>query len=91
MKISRYMVLGAMIAGNTVLAGCSITNRESMAPNLGEAVKHNMALQIIDPTAGEKVQPAATLEGQKAEETMKRYRKESGKTPTQRLILEVGG
>jgi type IV pilus biogenesis protein CpaD/CtpE len=85
----RGMILLAVIFGG--LAGCATVPQESLTPGLGNAVKSNIAVQTVNPGAGQEEYPAATLNGQKSEQVMKEYRKEKGKTETKRLIIDMGG
>ena len=91
MNMTRLMFLG--LAAAMSLAGCQTMSEPAnptLAPDFGDAVKTNTALQVVNPEAGMAEQPAPPLEGQKAEKAMDKYRKEEGKAPSQRLIIDVG-
>lgn len=89
--MTRFSLLGmAMVIS---LAGCQ-TMSEPAAPTLasdfGNAVKANMAVQVVNPEAGKDDRPAPPLDGQKGEQAMDSYRKEQGKASSERLLIDVG-
>ena len=92
MNMTRYALLGVALAMS--LAGCQTMSEPAeptLAPGFGNAVKANMAAQVVNPEAGKEEQPAPPLDGQKAERVIKDYRKETGEAPTGTLIENVGG
>lgn len=58
--------------------------------NLGSKVEWNKSAQTVNRAAVEDDAPIATLEGQKAEKLMSRYRKEEADAPTERLLKDIG-
>lgn len=89
MNGSYKAVLGA-VACVAVLGGCSLSREATMDPGFGNTVQSIKAMQVIDPQAGQEEPAVATVDGQKTEQALERYRKEKGKAPTQRLIIDVG-
>jgi hypothetical protein len=89
MSNSYKRVLG-VVGCVVVLGGCSLSRQATMGSDFGNAVQANNAAQIIDPKAGQQEPVVGTVDGQKTEQTLQRYRKEKGKAPTQRLIIDVG-
>ncbi|MEO1751617.1 hypothetical protein [Thiofaba sp. EF100] len=63
------------------LAGCT-GNQQTLRADFGEAVKANTAMQTINPTAGQAEVPVATRDGQRTENIMDAYRKDTGKPDT---------
>jgi len=61
----------------------------TLEEGFGNAVRTNMAAQIIDPEAGSKTVPVATADGQKTEKTLKEYRTGKVKPSGQRFLLEA--
>ena len=78
-----------------LLAGCDTVNRQtgSIDPGFGEAVKYDMAIQVIDPDpvySEDGAQPGDN--GAKAAAAMKRYRTDTVKEVDSQTTTEaVGG
>jgi hypothetical protein len=66
----RHFILGLVLIG---LAGCH-TNQEPLAPDFGDAVSHNIAVQTINPTPDPNL-PDANTNGQRMTDALDRYRK----------------
>ena len=58
--------------------------------NLGSKVFINNSAQVINADAIYEQGSVATLEGQKAEKLMLRYRKEEAAAPTETLLKDIG-
>lgn len=58
--------------------------------NHGSKVNWNNTIQTVDLSASEDTPPVATLDGQKAEKLLKRYRQEKAKAPTEALMKTIG-
>lgn len=58
--------------------------------NLGSKVVSNKSAQVVYPDAVMKDGPVSTLEGQKAEKLLKRYRTEKADAPTEKLLKNLG-
>lgn len=89
--MKRYWLMGVFAAVS--LSGCQTMSEQSaptLDPEFGNAVKTNMALQIVNPEAGRVEQPAPPLEGQKAERALQDYRKEKGDASSERLLIDIG-
>lgn len=56
----------------------------------GSRVNWNKTVQTVNPAAVDDDAPVATLEGQKAENLMLRYRKQEAAAPTERLLKDIG-
>jgi hypothetical protein len=85
----KALNLTLIIAGALLLAGC--VTGPHMRPGFGDSLQADIAKQVIDPTAGQRVTAkAGTLDGQKAEAAMDRYRKDKGKVETGRIVTDVG-
>lgn len=89
--MKRYSILGVFAVVS--LTGCQTMSEQSaptLDPEFGNAVKSNMAVQVVTPEAGRTEQPAPPLEGQKAERALKDYRQEKGDAPSDRLLIDIG-
>lgn len=81
-------ILGAFgVAGLVMLSGCA--GPATMGADYGAATRFNQQLQAMNPDAGSKPGPVTGLDGQKAEQVIKAYRAEKGKTETVRLITGI--
>ena len=58
--------------------------------DLGSKVVKNNSAQVINADAIYEQGSVATLEGQKAEKLMSRYRREEAAAPTERLLKDIG-
>lgn len=89
--MKRYSTLVLLAAVS--LTGCQSMSEQEAAtldPDFGNAVRTNMAVQVVNPDAGKSEQPAPPLEGQKGERALKDYRKEKGDAPSDRLLIDIG-
>lgn len=71
-----------------LLAGCA--GRESLHPDFGYSVRHNIAAQTLDPDAATREHAALMGDGQKMEQALKDYRKGRPEDTRQHLILSTG-
>lgn len=55
----------------------------------GSKVRANQLTQTVNPGAGEEKGAVAALEGQKAENLMNRYRKDTGDAPDEKLLKDL--
>lgn len=85
---NRYIAAIPVIL-SVYLAGCSQPHQVTLSDDFGNAVRTNIAQQVINPTAGQQDMPAATLDGQKTEQVLENYRKDDGKVDTERLVKDV--
>ena len=86
---SRYLITLTAFAALLLAGGCVTTSKQTMTPNFGESVRNNIAVQTTDPMAGEEEMPANTLDGQKAERGLERYRSEEAEAETDRLVEDI--
>ena len=87
MKKFRFtlMPMFLLTAGLTVSGCTSLFDK-----NLGSKVMLNGSAQAINADAIYEEGSVATLEGQKAERLMSRYRKEEAEAPTETLLKNIG-
>ncbi|MCK5003100.1 MAG: hypothetical protein KAS57_08745 [Gammaproteobacteria bacterium] len=88
MKIFRVVLMPVflLIVGLAV-GGCAALYDK----NLGSKVELNKSAQVVDADAVyEEEGSLATLEGQKAEALLNRYRKEKAEAPTEKLLKDIG-
>lgn len=80
MKSTKILIVAAALA-TLALAGCDGNNpfrsKQVLHPSFGDAVRHNMAVQIINPDGHPDLTPPA-MDGARAADAVERYR--AGKT-----------
>ncbi|TQV63299.1 MAG: hypothetical protein FNT29_07395 [Halothiobacillaceae bacterium] len=79
------LVMPLALAG---LAGCA-GNQQSLRSEHGDALKANTAMQTINPMAGHEDVPVATRDGERTENIIKAYRKDTGKADASRLVTDL--
>lgn len=85
----KMLNLTMLIAGALVIAGCA--TGPHLREGFGNSLRTDIAKQVIDPMAGQKVTAkAGTLDGQKTEAALDRYRKDKGEVETGRIVTDVG-
>lgn len=91
MNCNKLSVIGMVLS--LALIGCTTTpvgtHSQTMRDGFGNAVKTDQALQVINPDAGQKDVPTATLDGQKAEQAIKTYRTDKGKAEAGGLVQDI--
>ena len=88
MRFKKLMPLTAL-AAILLASGCVTTSKQSLKPDFGEAVRTNTAVQTLDPMAGQEEMPANSLDGQKGELALDRYRTEEAEAETGRIVQDV--
>jgi hypothetical protein len=61
--------------GVLALSACDTQPKKVLSPDFGNSVRHNMAVQIINPDAGDEQPEATDLSGPRAKGAMDRYEK----------------
>lgn len=79
------LVMPLALAG---LAGCT-GNQQTLRADYGDSVRANTAMQTINPSAGQEEVPVATRDGERTENLIKAYRKDTGKADTGRILTGV--
>jgi len=79
-SLKILMTGGLAVASCLLAAGCqSVTEpRLNLSPDFGNAVRHNMAVQTVNPEASAAITEAPTLDGNRANAAMSEY--QGGKT-----------
>lgn len=77
----------ALAAVATLLAGCRA--QPHLNPDFGNSVAINTRLQVVDPNASGQDRPMSTLDGQKAEKAVERYRKDRPDESRQKLVKDI--
>ena len=77
----------ACLVAVALLSGCA--GPATIGADYGAVTRANQQAQAMNPDAGNKPAPAPGLDGQKAEQVIKAYRAEKGKTETVRLITGI--
>lgn len=84
-RVSLTMI--SLLMAGVVVSGCTALYDK----NHGSKVELNKSAQVVNADAiYEEEGPLATLEGQKAEKLMLRYRKEKADAPTEKLLKDIG-
>jgi len=87
----KIIMPGTAVAAVLLLNGCTTTPEPPMREDFGDAVRTNIAAQVIDPTAGQEEMPVGTLDGQKVEAGVQRYREARPEAETRRLLGDLIG
>ena len=69
--INIILVIGLLVT----LGACETRTRQTLTPDFGDSVRHNMAVQIINPAASEQRTSVIDMDGERAAGAMDRYRK----------------
>lgn len=87
MRTSNGLIALAALAA--LLAGCRA--QPHMNPDFGNSMALNKTQQIIDPGASATAasRPASTLDGQKTEKALERYRKDRPDESRQKLVKDI--
>ena len=83
---TKVFVLGLL---PFALVAC-MSRAPTISEEFGAAVRHNMALQTVNPDAAGPDE-SASLDGQKAEQALQDYREGPTDAPPERLIINLGG
>jgi hypothetical protein len=75
----KELLLGTALA--VALTGCSLDNQTPMAEDFGDAVRHNVRAQTIDPEPGHATADAPDLNGYVAGSAFTRYATDKVKSP----------
>ena len=87
MKIFRVALMPMfLLTAGLAVSGCA----SLFDKDLGSKVVSNNSAQVINPDAIYEQGSIATLEGQKAEKLMIRYRKEKADAPAETLLKGLG-
>jgi hypothetical protein len=85
--MNRNWIVLTLVAGLGIgIAGCS---HAPLAPDFNAANSNNISEQTINPDAGKSELPLVTLDGQKGEAAMKRYRTDTGKAESGAIVSGV--
>ena len=93
MKSSKKLLVAVALAP-LALAACEGNNpvepKQVLHPSFGDAVRHNMAVQIINPDGHPDLSPPP-MDGTRAAEAVKRYREGKTTEVVQQRTTDVGG
>jgi hypothetical protein len=79
----------SLLAGALALAGCQLPPGPH-APDFGDAVRHNMEAQMVDPDAGTTQAEAPEMDGRRAVGAVGRYRTGTVIPPRELRLPGVG-
>lgn len=88
MRKSSFTITLAMPLILAGLGGC-MGNQQTLRAEFGEAVRANTAMQTVNPAAGDVPVPLATRDGQRTEQIIQDYRKDTGKAESGRIVTGV--
>ena len=80
---SIYVVVASLLI--SMLPGCS---HAPLSKTFNEANANNIAVQTVNPNAGKGDEAIATLDGQKSERLLQRYRADTGKASSDTLVTK---
>lgn len=83
-----YKYLVTLATSAFLLAGCASDRALTLDPAFGNAVKQNIAEQTINPM-GQPADASATMDGQKAQQAVDRYRKGPAETKDESLVRDI--
>ncbi|MBL4820620.1 MAG: hypothetical protein JKY98_06480 [Gammaproteobacteria bacterium] len=84
--LKQVSCLGALVV---ILTGCVNDHEATINKDLGNAVRHNIALQTINPAAGGPDE-SQSLDGQRILESIDRMRNRTAEADDSTLIQDVG-
>jgi len=87
MRKTKTVIALVMPLALVGLAGC--TGQQTLRADFGDSVRANTAMQTVNPMAGQEEVPVATRDGQRTENLINAYRKDTGKVDTTRLVTDV--
>lgn len=70
-----------------LVAGCS---QEKLRPDFRNSTANNIAVQVVNPDAASQSQAPNTVDGQKAEKALQRYRADKAEATRGKLLSELG-
>jgi hypothetical protein len=72
-----------------LLAGCEAEHAQALSPGFGNSVKHNIAVQLVNPDPPEFTEPSG-LDGRRAVEAYERYREDRVIRPSTSTVTRIG-
>lgn len=84
MRTNTLFALAALVV---FLTGCR--GQPHLNPDFGNSVANNKAGQVVNPSAAAQDRADATLDGQKAEKALDRYRKDRPDESRQKLVKDI--
>ena len=85
MKVITKVAAIALLLG---LAACDAEPRKNLGANFSNAVRHNMAVHVINPEASQKVPEVEPSDGTRAADAVERYKK--GETTETEAVVTTG-
>lgn len=82
----KAVLFTSMAVTLSLLNGCS---HAPLTKAFNEPNANNIAVQTVNATAGKKDAEPTTLDGQKSERLLERYREDTGKVPREVLVTKV--
>lgn len=87
MSCKRNLLVSVTVLA--ALSGCSTTPRFNS--HFGEAVRANLAAQVLDPAAAANASPVNGIDGAAARAAQERYQRSFSETPGTKQPLVAGG
>lgn len=84
-----WLVLPAtlFVMAGFVTTGCA---QQKMRPDFGNSTLNNVSVQTVNPDAAAQAQAGNTVDGQKAEKALQRYRADAGQASRGKILSELG-
>lgn len=84
---NKKLIWAAAGLALVLASGCS---QEKLRPDFRNSTASNMAVQAMNPDAATQAQTASTVDGQKAEKALERYRADRAEATRGKLLSELG-
>lgn len=84
---NNKLVWAAAGMAMTLVAGCS---QEKLRPDFRNSTANNAAVQTVNPDAAAQALTPNTVDGQKAEKALQRYRADKAEATRGKLLSELG-
>lgn len=85
----RVTLLALASLSLPLIAGCETQPRQAISPGFGNAVQHNIAVQLVNPDPPPVTEPSS-LDGQRAADALERYRADEVIPPFNAFITRFG-
>lgn len=88
-RVIKFIIVASV--ASLTLPGCAEIDKpkQTLSPSFGNAVRHNMAVQIINPDGHPDLSPSA-LDGSRAADAVKRYREGKTEEVVRETTSDVG-
>ncbi len=85
----RTSLLICACGSMSLLGACESEHAEALSPGFGNAVRHNIAVQVVNPDPQPVTEPSG-LDGRRAVEAYERYRENQVIRPSTSTVTRIG-